>query len=507
MGEALLAVTGIGKSYPGVHALDDVSLELRAGEVHALVGENGAGKSTLIKILCGAEQPNSGQLLVRGEPARFSGPGDARRAGVVTIFQELSTQPYLSVADNVVLGAEPTRPGNVLNRQKADDIARKALERVGGGSLPLRRKAGRLTTGQRQILEIARAIALDARVVIMDEPTASLPASDAERLLQTIDELRRSGCAILFVSHRLEEVRAIADRITVLRNGRRVGTGTPAEMSVDRMLELMVGRSMDDFFPWEARDLGDVVLDVEGLTRPPAFSDVSFQVRAGEILGVYGLVGAGRSEVMRAIVGADRLTAGTISLNGRVRDLRTPRHAVNAGVCYLPEERKADGLVLSASGRENMAMATWSAMSRLGFIRRNAFKARTDKLADELEIRGNINAPVATLSGGNQQKVVIGRWLARRPSVMILDEPTRGIDVGAKVQVYRHVQRLAAAGTAVIFVTSELPEVMHLSDRALVMAAGRVITELDRDELDEQRILAAAFAGGSASDPGAVTPR
>jgi ABC-type sugar transport system ATPase subunit len=507
MGEPLLAVTTVGKSYPGVHALDDVSLELRAGEVHALVGENGAGKSTLIKILCGAEQPDGGEIRVRGEQARFSGPGDARRAGVVTIFQELSTQPYLTVADNVVLGAEPTRPGTLLNRKEADETARRALERVGGGSLPLRRRAGELTTGQRQILEIARAIALDARVIIMDEPTASLPASDADRLLRTIDELRASGCAILFVSHRLEEVRAVADRITVLRNGRHVGTGTPDEMSVDRMLELMVGRSMDEFYPSDERELGDVVLDVRGLSRPPAFSDVSFQVRAGEILGVYGLVGAGRSEVMRAIVGADPLASGAMSLDGRPISIRTVRDGVRAGLCYLPEERKADGLVLTSSGRENMAMATWSSLCRLGFIRRGAFRERTDRLAAELEIRGNVNAPVGTLSGGNQQKVVIGRWIAREPRVMILDEPTRGIDVGAKVQVYRHIQRLAAAGTAVIFVTSELPEVMHLSDRTIVMAGGRVITSLVRSELDEQRILAAAFASGGVAAPGAVPAR
>ncbi len=501
--EPLLEVEGVGKRYPGVHALDGVSVELRRGEVHGLIGENGAGKSTLIRILSGATRPDEGTLRLHGEEVQLGSPAEARRHGIVSIFQELAIEPWLTVADNVVLGEEPTWGGQLLSSRRARERTRAVLDRLGATSLDPRTRAGTLGTAEKQLNEIARAGAIEAPLIIMDEPTASLPARDAEQLLRIVRELRERGSTVLFVSHRLDEVRAVADRITVLRNGRLIHTGAAAELPTSRMIELMVGRSVDELFPPPPPDtVGTTLFEARGLARGTAFRDVSFQVRSGEIVAFAGLIGAGRTEVMRAIAGADVLDAGETLLNGRPLRIRSPRDAVAAGIAYLPEDRRHQGLVLSLSGRENMAMASLKQACRLGFVRSRAVRTRTSEVAERLRVRGSVDAPAATLSGGNQQKLVIGKWIMSNARLLIFDEPTRGIDVGAKPEVYRLMYELAERGAGIVLVSSELPEAMHVSHRMLVMSGGEIRDELARGEYEERRIMRAAF--GAHAEVGAT---
>jgi ABC-type sugar transport system ATPase subunit len=495
MAEApFLSVRGLTKHYPGAKALEDVSIDLRRGEVHALIGENGAGKSTLIKAISGAISPTAGQILLDGRPVQFSSPAEARRQGIVAIFQELAIEPYLNVSSNVVLGDEPRR-GPFLNTGEADRRTAEVLDRLGASTVKPRANAGQLTTGQKQLVEIARAVAIDAPLIIMDEPTASLPGSDAENLLRIVRELRDAGKAVVFVSHRLDEIRAVADRVTVLRNGRHIATEPAEDVPVSRMIQLMVGRPVDEVYLAPTTEPTDeVVFRASGLTRAGAFDDVSFEVRRGEVLGFAGLIGAGRTEVMRAISGADPYDSGDLELDGRPLKIRRPADAVAAGIAYLPEDRKEHGLVLQLSGRENMAMASLPALSPGGIVRRRRLRAQTHAMSERLRIHGNIDAAAKTLSGGNQQKLVIGKWIMSDCRLLIFDEPTRGIDVGAKPEVYRAMHELADRGAAVIVVSSELPEVTHTSHRIVVMSGGRITDRLDRDEFDDQRILEAAFA-------------
>ncbi|MCW3022194.1 MAG: monosaccharide transporter ATP-binding protein [Conexibacter sp.] len=497
MAETFLAVDGVTKRYPGVTALSGVSLELRRGEVHGLIGENGAGKSTLIRIMTGATRPDEGTVAIDGAPVTLSNPGDARRRGVVGIFQELTTQPWLTVGDNILLGDEPTvGPGRqVLARRRGNRRAREVLARLDAAGIPISARAGDLSTAQKQLLEIGRAMALDAPLIIMDEPTASLPDRDADRLLGLIDELRTQGRTVLYVSHRLDEIRRIADRVTVLRGGRHVTTAPTAELDLPRMIELMLGRPAGDLFPPRNDRIGEPLLRVRGLSRQRAFSDISFDVRAGEVLGFSGLIGAGRSEVMRAVCGAEPAEAGTVEVAGAPVRLRSPRDAIRAGIAYLPEDRKEQGLVLGLSGRENIALASMRRFTPGGVMRRRAMERETGEISRALQLRGSLDAEVRTLSGGNQQKIVIGKALLTNPRVLIFDEPTRGIDVGAKREVYRLIHEAAGRGAAVILVSSELPEVVNVAHRILVMSSGRIHDELTQDEFDDRRILTAAFAG------------
>ncbi|MBK5232116.1 MAG: sugar ABC transporter ATP-binding protein [Thermoleophilia bacterium] len=492
----VLSIEGAVKTYPGVRALDDVSLELRAGEVHALIGENGAGKSTLIKMLSGAEQPDSGQVRMNGEPVQFASPAEARKRGVAAIFQELAIEPWLPVSANVMLGNEPTRGFGLrmLAKGPAEQRTREVLDQLGAQAIRAGEAAGPLSTAQKQLIEIARAIALEAPVIIMDEPTASLPGSDAENLLRIVAGIRDNGGTVVYVSHRLEEVKAIADRVTVLRNGARVHTGPASELSTEQMIELMVGHRVEDLFPAPTSVPAETRLEVKGLCREGAFEDVSFTVKAGEILGVAGLVGAGRSEVMRAISGADPYDSGEMTVDGKTFRPRNPRDGIARGIAYLPEDRKEQGLILSMSCQENIAMATLDRFSPRGFIHKRALRTRTSEVAGRLRLRGNIESDARTLSGGNQQKLVIGKWVMSEAGVLIFDEPTRGIDVGAKPEVYRLMHELAENGAAVIVVSSELTEVMNVSHRLIVMSGGRIRDELNREEFDEHRILNAAFA-------------
>ena len=492
----VLAAHNVTKAFPGVVALDDVSVEFQAGEVHALIGENGAGKSTLISILSGATRPDAGQVFVHGNPVTVDSPATARRYGIATIFQELSIQPWLDVAANVVLGNEPHLPGvrQLLSAGGAEQVARAALDRLGAHEISTRTPASRLSTGQKQLVEIARALTLGAPVIIMDEPTSSLPIRDTARLLEIVTQLRDEGTTIIYISHRLDEIRQIADRVTVLRGGRHVATRPAGSTSTGQMIALMTGRQVDNLYPPRGESVGEVVLRVDGLTRHGVFEDVSFEVRRGEILGMAGLIGAGRTEVVRAIYGADPLDAGRIELDGRPLSVRSPHDAISAGIAYLPEDRKDQGLVLLLSSRENMVMSTLGRFSPGGLLRNRRIRSTTTEVGASLGVRGSLDRAVANLSGGNQQKVVIAKGLISQARVLIFDEPTRGVDVGAKFEVYTLMQELAAKGAAIILVSSELPEIMNVAHRVVVMSAGRIQAEFDHPDFSESRILSAAFA-------------
>lgn len=504
----VIAVSGITKKYPGVLALSEVDFDLRPGEVHAVVGENGAGKSTLIRVLSGDTRPDAGTIAIGGEAVKFNSPRDARQHGIVTIFQELTTVPWLSVAENVVLGSEPTiGPGRQLfSRRRTHALARDVLNRLGtAGDIDLNLPAYRLSTAQKQIVEIARALLLAAPIIIMDEPTAALSDNEAKGLLQIVRQLRDEGRSILFVSHRLNEVLGIADRITVLRGGRRTATLPAGEITgAGQLIELMVGVPLSEMFPPRNEKIGDIVFEAKGLTRYGIFEDVSFSVRAGEVVGFGGLMGAGRTEVMRAIFGADTLDKGEVIKDGTPLSIKDPWDAIRAGIAYLPEDRKDHGLILDLSGRENMVIAAMGKVSIAGFVRWPKIRELADNLARRLRFKGRLEAAARTNSGGNQQKLVVGKWVASGADVMIFDEPTRGIDIGAKVEVYRLIHELAAQGAAIILVSSELPELMNVAHRIIVMSGGRVQDEMALDEFDEHRILAAAFAAHMAEAKTAV---
>ena len=496
--EAVVSIEEVSKSYPGVLALDSVSLDLRAGEVHALIGENGAGKSTVIRILSGDVRPDRGATLVRGREVSFYSPADARRHGIATIFQELMIVPDMTVAENIVLGDEPGigPMRQIYSRRQAQRVCANVLNSLGQGSaINPNSLAGKLSTGHEQIIEIARALIQRAPVIVLDEPTAALSDNEAEVLLHILRQLRSEGAAILFVSHRLEEVRSIADRITVLRGGRYIATVLGSQVTdTSKLIELMVGRPLSEMFPPRNLKLGDVVLSVNDACRRGAFENVSFAVRAGEVVGFAGLIGAGRTEVMRAIFGADQLDHGTINKYGRSVRISSPTEAMAAGIGYLPEDRKTQGLVLSLSGHENLIMGALDRYSPFGIVRWRAAMAATRDMARRLQFRGNLSVPVLMNSGGNQQKLVIGKWILATAEVLIFDEPTRGIDVAAKAEIYRLIHELAANGAAVIIVSSEIIELTNLCHRILVMSAGRIYDEMTAEDFDDHRILSAAFA-------------
>jgi ABC-type sugar transport system ATPase subunit len=483
--------------YPGVRALEGVSFDLYGGEIHALIGENGAGKSTLIRILSGDVRPAHGSLEIDGQKRLFRSPADSRACGIATIFQELMTVPALSVAENIVLGNEPPLEfcQYGYSRRRAERRAAAVLETLGmTGLIDPRAQAESLSTARRQVIEIARALIIGAPVIILDEPTAALAGAESATLLQILRTLRNNGVAILFISHRLEEVKSIADRITVLRNGRVVGTAGPGT-DTDDLIELMVGQPIGEMFPERGRHSEEIVLETRSFSRSGVFEDISFRVARGEILGFAGLVGAGRTELMRSVFGADPIDRGTLIKSGKSINLANPSEAIAAGLAYLPEDRKHQGLVLALSGHENLALASLASYVSRGVLSWGKLRHAAAAVSRRLKFRGRLEAPARTNSGGNQQKLVIGKWLLSNASVLIFDEPTRGIDVGAKVEVYRIIRDLAAAGTAVIVVSSELSELINLCHRIVVMSAGRIQDEMSAKQFDERRILRAAFAG------------
>ncbi|MFJ4983030.1 sugar ABC transporter ATP-binding protein [Streptomyces sp. NPDC088732] len=486
---------GVRKVFPGVVALDGVDFDLHGGEVHVLLGENGAGKSTLIKMLSGANRPDGGRLLVDGQEVRIHGAQDAERLGIATIYQEFNLVPTFSVAENIFLGRQPRRFG-LLDRKKMNADAAALLQRVGVDVDP-RTPVGELGIARLQMVEIAKALSLDARVLIMDEPTAVLTSEEVEKLFAIVRQLRTDGVGIVFITHHLEEIAALGDRVTVLRDGRSVAQ-VPAATPEDELVRLMVGRSIDQQYPRERSDAGAPLLRVEGLTRGGVFQDVSFEVRAGEVVGLAGLVGAGRTEVVRAVFGADPYDSGTVEVLGK----RLRRHDVNAamdaGIGLVPEDRKGQGLVLDASVQENLGLVTLGRATRAGFVDRTGQRKEADRISGQLKVRmAGLHQHVRTLSGGNQQKVVIGKWLLADTKVLILDEPTRGIDVGAKVEIYQLVNQLTASGHAVLMISSDLPEVLGMSDRVLVMSQGRIAGELPADQATQDSVMALAVGAGT----------
>lgn len=500
---SLLQVTGVHKRFPGVHALKGVSFTLEAGEIHALMGENGAGKSTLLRILSGAEQPDSGEIRFDGQPVQFSHPRQAHAAGIRVIYQEFSLIPGLSVAENIVLADLPRR-GLWVDGARVRALARATLERL-GVELPLDAPAGQLGVAQQQLVEIAKALHGEARVFIMDEPTAALTFQEIGNLLRVVRQLAAQGAGVIFVSHRLEEVMELADRVTVLRDGETVGTLGTEDASPQEIVRRMVGRSVGEFYPERRAKIGEPVLRVEGFGAPPVTGGLSFEVRQGEVLGLAGLVGAGRTETAEALFGLRPHTgtawvrdAGASPGASEWRQLRlkSPRDAIRAGIGYLPEDRKHSGLVLRLAIRDNMTHPTLERYLVAGFVRRGEEASAVRRRSEELAIRApSIETLVENLSGGNQQKVVLGKWLEIRPRVLILDEPTRGVDVGAKVEIYRLIQRMTEQGTAVILISSDIPELLALSDRLLVLRRGWPVAELGRDEATHERVLALCSQG------------
>lgn len=486
-----LRAQAITKSFGPVRALRGVELELRAGEVTALMGENGAGKSTLLKILGGDYQPDGGELSIGGEAVTFSGPADARDAGLRVIAQEPEIVPWVSVAENIyigALGAGGFRRSR-LERTATEELRRWGFDRV----IDARTLGADLSPAQRQIVEIMRAVIARPKVICFDEPTSSLGDEEVTLLFALIRQLQEEGVAIGYVSHRMGEIFQLADRITVLRDGAYVGTKTVDETDHDELVRMMVGRDLTQFFHREPAALGEVVLELDDVSNE-FVQDISLQVRAGEVVGIAGLVGAGRSELMKTIAGDLPVEGGTIRVDGKAKRFRSPRDSIRAGIGFAPEERKAEALLLERSVRDNAALAVLRSLSRWIFVKDSAETALAQGYVDSLRIRTpGTEQLVGRLSGGNQQKVVLARWLATAPRMLLLDEPTRGIDVGAKAEIYAIIDRLAHEGVAVIVVSSELPEVLGVSDRIYVMAHGRITGELPRAQATEESILALAM--------------
>ncbi|WP_184809208.1 sugar ABC transporter ATP-binding protein [Actinophytocola algeriensis] len=491
-------MSGIVKTFPGVRALDGVDLEVRAGEVHCLLGQNGAGKSTLIKVLAGAHQPDEGVITWRGEPATLGSPVAALKMGVATMYQELDLVEGLSVAENIFLGHEPATFG-FTNRRSANNQTRKLMARLGHPEIPPSREVGLLSAAGQQLVSMARALVHDARLIVMDEPTAALAADEVDNLFRVVEDLTDDGVAVVYISHRLEEIRRIGDRVTVLKDGRTVGTNMPADTPTSELVNLMSGRQVETVFPH--RDVSTVdedneLLRVENLSRGGEFEHVSFTVRAGEIVGIAGLVGAGRSEVLETVYGARKSDTGSVWVNGKRLKPGSVMAAVAAGIGLAPEERKSQGLLLDQSVANNVTLASLPEYSRLGFTDQRRELKDSRATLERLDLRpADPRREVRTLSGGNQQKAVVARWLVRGTKVLLLDEPTRGVDVGARAELYRLIHELAATGVAVLLVSSEVPEVLGLSDRVLVMREGRVLTEAPAGELTEAAILDMVMEG------------
>ncbi|AXG82049.1 sugar ABC transporter ATP-binding protein [Streptomyces paludis] len=492
----VLALKDVSKSFGAVRALRDVSLRLLPGEVHALAGENGAGKSTLIKTLAGVHRPDSGAVLLDGEPVVFHGPADARDAGIAVIYQEPTLFPDLSIAENIFMGRQPRRSFGRIDRAAVRETTAALMKRLGVDLEPDRPARG-LSIADQQIVEIAKALSFDARVLIMDEPTAALTGGETARLFSVVRTLRAEGAAVLFISHRLEEIFALCQRVTTLRDGRWISSLPLAGLTEDDLVRSMVGRDLGELYPKQQTTAGDTALSVRRLTREGVFHDISFDVRRGEIVALAGLVGAGRSEVAQAVFGVDRADAGEVTVDGRTLPAGSPTAAMAAGLALVPEDRRQRGLVMDMSIERNIALTGLDRLGRAGLVRRPLERGRAADWAVRLQLKYNRLAdPVGVLSGGNQQKVVLAKWLATEPAVLIVDEPTRGIDVGTKAEVHRLLSSLAAEGLAVLMISSDLPEVLGMADRVLVMREGRLTAEIPRAEATEETVMAAATGLG-----------
>jgi ribose transport system ATP-binding protein len=490
---------GISKSFGPVRVLDGVDFSIKGGEIHALVGENGAGKSTLMKILSGAYRADGGSILIDGEAVSVRSTREAEAHGIAIIHQELNMIPQLSVMDNLFLGREPNHFG-VIERHRLHGDSASWLSKVGAGQINVSRAAETLSIGLQQLVEIAKALSLNARVLIMDEPTASLTDREIGRLFQIMTDLKSRGVGIVYVSHRMEEIFKICDRVSVLRDGHFVGARAVAETNFDEIVKLMAGRELKERFPKREVTLGPIRLKVENLTDQGHIAGIHFEVRSGEVLGVAGLIGAGRSRILNTLFGMNRRTSGEVLLDGKPQSIGGPADAIAAGFGFVTEDRKSQGLVLGLSVRENATLVHLKKYAHGGIIDRKAEDAAVKALMDELQIRArDAELQVKALSGGNQQKVVFAKWLAQPPKVLLLDEPTRGVDVGGKAEIYHTINRLAAAGTAIVMVSSELPEVLAMSDRILVMREGQQAAIFDAKATNQEQILTAATEGLRAS--------
>ncbi|KAA1427743.1 sugar ABC transporter ATP-binding protein [Nocardioides antri] len=493
-----LELRDVAKSFGAVAALRSGTLEVSPGSIHALVGENGAGKSTLVKIVAGVHRRDAGTFRLLGTDVDFGSTAESKAAGVAVIYQEPTLFPDLSVAENIFMGRHPLRAGRRIDRPQMYAESEALFSRLGVHIDP-RRPARGLSIADQQIIEIAKAISLDAALLVMDEPTAALSGVEVDRLFAVARSLRDEGRALVFISHRFDEVFALCDMVTVMRDGQYVSTDAVAETSVEQIVARMVGREVAELFPKVPAEVGDVVLEVEGLNRAGVFHDVSFQVRAGEIVALAGLVGAGRSEIARAVFGVDRYDAGRVALAGRPLPQRRPRAAIAAGMAFVPEDRRQQGLVIEGTIARNVASVIRTRLDRFGLLTARAENKAAGPWAGRLEVKTSaLDMRAATMSGGNQQKVVLAKWLATEPKLLIIDEPTRGIDVGTKAEVHRLLSDLAGRGLAILMISSELPEVLGMADRVLVVHEGRIAAELDRDQATPESVMHAAT--------GSVTP-
>jgi len=489
----ILEIKNLSKQFPGVKALDDVSIDIRTAEVHALLGENGAGKSTLIKILTGAYQKDEGEIIFNGEQVQITSPNDAINYGIGAVYQELTLIPQLSIMENMFLGNEPLLNANppIINWDKMKKSSAEILKMLGLNINPLT-KTGALGVGMQQMVEIAKALVRTPKILIMDEPTSSLSAAETERLFDVVESLKKKGITIIYISHKLEEIMLLADRVTVLRDGKKVGTENIADINEDKLIQMMVGRSLNDKYPKYQVEIKEEALRIENFSGNK-FKDVSFDVHHGEILGVYGLVGAGRTEVARAIFGADPKQKGEIFIDGKPVNIKSPKDAIANGLAFLPEDRKNQGLILKNTVEFNINLSSLSINSKK-WINLCKLKEKALDMVNQLKIQPPyINHICLNLSGGNQQKVVIAKWVMTDANIFIFDEPTRGIDVGSKVEVYNVMNSLVKKGAAVIMISSEMEEILGMSDRIVVMHEGKVTAILNRRDATSEKICAAAI--------------
>lgn len=488
----MLRLRDISKNFPGVRALDKVKFDMRAGEVHALLGENGAGKSTLIKIISGVYQPDEGEIQVDDQIVRFENPIDAQQHGVATIYQELLLFPELSIAENIFMGHAPRNKLGTLAWNSMRSRAHEQLASLDIHDLNVDQLVGTLSVGNRQRVEIAKALSQNARLLIMDEPTAALTGADAEKLFRIVRLLRDRGVGIVYISHRLEEIFTLADRVTVLRDGAYVATNEVSETDENSLIGMMVGRTIDNLYPHKPRDIGEPVLELRNFDHPPLTRNVSLSLHRGEIVGLAGLVGAGRSELAQTIFGITPASSGTMALDGKTIRIKRPSDATHLGIAYVPEDRSTQGLIREMSIRENVSLSVLKRLSKWLFIDHDAERALATDSIQKFNVRASSREQVVNkLSGGNQQKIVLGKWLAGKPRVLIMDEPTRGIDIGAKAEVHRIMIELASEGLAILMISSELPEIMGMSDRILVMRDGEIVSEYSRDDATQEQIAGA----------------
>lgn len=493
----IIEMEHIDKSFASNQVLSDVHFNIQEGEIHALMGENGAGKSTLVKVLTGIHPRDNGTIRWKGKEVNFSNPKEAENEGIIVIHQELNIIPYLTVAENMFLGKELTYgKSGIINSSKMKAQTRYILEKLGVKNIQPNEVAGDLSVGKQQMIEIARALATEAKVIIMDEPTAALTEREIRSLFNLVQDLKKQGVSFVYISHRMEEIFEICDRITVLRDGSYIGTEMVKETDLEAVVKMMVGRELGQRFPEKKNDIGDVVLSVENFSSPDWFDDVTFDVRKGEILGISGLMGAGRSEVMETLFGYRKRSNGQVRLDGKPLKAKHPKDLIEQGIGFITEDRKVKGLVLEAPIRENIALANFKKVSKNQVIQTKKERELVNQLIKRLNVKAtNSEQHVKSLSGGNQQKVVVAKWLGIEPTVLILDEPTRGVDIGAKKEIYTIINELAENGVAIIMVSSELQEILGVSDRVMVMHEGKVKGFFDRDEATQEKIMLAATGG------------